>query len=80
MVWSIDGKAVMKAEIPEGARRIDDWQIIINVAMGGNVCAGQKPADGHYDFVIHELKMSDEPTGGWARFEQDWHDAPEGHP
>lgn len=79
-IWSIDGKAVMKAGIPEGARRMDDWQIIINVAMGGNVCQGLRPADGHYDMVVHELSLHDEPSGGWGRFEQDWQSTPEGHP
>lgn len=70
----------MKAPIPAGARRMSDWQIIINVAMGGNVCQGKAPADGHYDMIIHELKLCDEPTGGWSRFEADWHGGPEGHP
>jgi len=79
-VWSIDGRAVMKASIPEGARRMDDWQIIINVAMGGNVCGGTRPADGQYDMVVHELKLCDEPSGGWKKFEQDWQMAPEGRP
>ena len=79
-MWYIDGRSVMKAEIPPGARRMDDWQIIINVAMGGNVCQGKMPADGHYDLVLHELKLMDEPTSGWGQFEADWQQAPEGHP
>jgi hypothetical protein len=69
----------MKAEIPPGARRISDWQVIINIAMGGNVCQGKTPRDGYYDMVVHELRMVEEPTGGWGRFENDWHGAPEGH-
>jgi hypothetical protein len=72
LVWYIDGRAVMKAEIPRGTRRISDWRIILNVAMGGNVCGGKLPADGRYDFVVHELKMSGEPVGGWERFESDF--------
>lgn len=79
-VWYIDGRAVMKAEIPHGARRISDWQVIINVAMGGNVCQGKTPADGRYDLVVHELKMMEQPSGGWGQFEADWQHAPEGHP
>jgi len=79
-VWYIDGRAVMKAEIPAGSRVISDWQIIINVAMGGNVCQGVRPADGYYDMVIHELQLSAEPSGGWNKFETDWHSATEGHP
>jgi hypothetical protein len=79
-VWYIDGKVVMKAAIPTGARRMSDWQIIINIAMGGNVCQGKTPADGHYDMIVHELKLCDVPAGGWSRFEADWQGAPEGHP
>ena len=79
-VWYIDGRPVMKAPIPPGARRMSDWQIIINVAMGGNVCQGKTPANGHYDMVIYELKLCDDPTGGWSRFEADWVGCPEDHP
>jgi len=79
MVWYIDGRAVMKASIPKGTRRMSDWQIIINVAMGGHVCQGKRPADGHYDFVIYDLRLMEEPTGGWERFGGDWNAAPEGH-
>jgi beta-glucanase (GH16 family) len=80
MVWYIDGRTVMKANVPEGARRMNDFQVIINVAMGGNVCQGKRPDDGVYDLKIHSLKMCDEPTGGWEKFESDWHHGPEGHP
>ncbi|KAG9244095.1 glycoside hydrolase family 16 protein [Calycina marina] len=79
-VWYIDGRLVMKAAIPQGARRISDWQIIINVAMGGNVCQGKTPADGYYDLVVHELRLLDIPTTGWSRFEADFETGPEGHP
>lgn len=78
-VWYIDGRAVLKTTIPPGTRRMSDWQIIMNVAMGGNVCQGVLPANGHYDLVVHELKLLDQPTGGWDRFEADWQNAPEGH-
>ncbi|CAD6439313.1 1c50dce4-1dfc-4a5d-ab91-b96eb68e1eb7 [Sclerotinia trifoliorum] len=79
MVWYIDGKVVMKAHVPEGTRRLNDFQVIINVAMGGNVCQGKTPEDGYYDLRIHGLKMCDEPTGGWEKFEHDFHHGPEGH-
>ncbi|KAJ1323678.1 family 16 glycosylhydrolase [Microdochium nivale] len=78
-MWYVDGRPVMKNLMPEGTRRIDDWCIIMNVAMGGNVCAGKLPAPGHYDMVVHEVRMSDEPdAGGWPRFEQDWWHCPDG--
>lgn len=59
----------MKANIPPGTRRMSDWNIIMNVAMGGNVCGGQLPADGSYDFVVQDLVMAEEPPGGWSGFE-----------
>ena len=68
----------MKADIPPGTRRISDWNIILNVAMGGNVCGGRLPSDGTYDFVVHELKMSEEPIGGWNQFGMDWQRGREG--
>lgn len=79
MVWYIDGRAVMKASIPQGTRRMSDWMIIINVAMGGNVCQGKRPADGQYDFVIQSLRLSEEPNSGWQAFQRDCQAAPEGH-
>lgn len=68
----------MKADIPPGTRRISDWNIILNVAMGGNVCGGRLPGDGTYDFVVHELKLLDEPIGGWNQFGMDWQNGREG--
>ncbi|KAH6712072.1 glycoside hydrolase family 16 protein [Leptodontidium sp. MPI-SDFR-AT-0119] len=77
-VWYINGGVVMKADIPPGTRRISDWNIILNVAMGGNVCGGRLPGDGTYDFVVHELKLLDEPIGGWNQFGMDWQNGREG--
>lgn len=68
----------MKGVIPVGTRRMEDYRILINVAMGGNVCGGKLPKDGYYDFVVSELKMCNEPMGGWNEFEKAWHAAPEG--
>lgn len=78
MVWYIDGQAVMKASIPAGTRPMKDYKIILNVAMGGNVCQGKLPVDGTYDFVVHELKMCEEPIGGWGQFGADWERTREG--
>ncbi|TID18001.1 glycoside hydrolase family 16 protein [Venturia nashicola] len=79
-VWYIDGKAVMKAHKPPGTRRFEEWRIILNVAVGGDVCCGVVPSDGCYDLVVHGLKMCDGPGGGgWHRFEKDWHKTREGH-
>lgn len=79
MVWWIDGRAVMKAPIPAGTRRMADFVVLLNIAMGGNVCQGQVPSEGAYDFVVHEMRMLTEPeVGGWGRFEQDWGWAREG--
>jgi hypothetical protein len=46
LVWLVDGRPVMREEIPKGLRPMADWNILLNVAMGGNV------------MVIHEMTMS----------------------
>ncbi|KAF1837657.1 concanavalin A-like lectin/glucanase [Decorospora gaudefroyi] len=78
MIWYIDGRAVMKGCIPEGTRRMEDFRILINIAMGGTVNQGKLPSDGYYDFVISDLKMCEEPQGGWQAFEHAWNCTPEG--
>ena len=80
MLWYIDNRPVMKAPIPQGTRKLQDYQILLNVAMGGNVCAGQVPKDGGYDLVVHALYLASEMEGGggWRRFEEDWGRCPEG--
>jgi hypothetical protein len=78
MIWYIDGRPVMKNCIPLGARRMEEFRILINVAMGGNVCQGKLPRDGYYDLVVSELMMCEEPPGGWQGFEQAWGSAPDG--
>jgi hypothetical protein len=79
MVWYIDGRPVMKASIPQGTRRMEDFRILINIAMGGTVNQHRLPRDGYYDFVISDLYMCEEPPlGGWQGFEHAWHSTPEG--
>lgn len=81
VIWWIDGRPVMKAGIPEGTRPMRDWTILLNVAMGGNVCGGKTPRDGYYDMVVHTLFLSESPrNGGWDGFESDWKIAPDGRP
>ncbi|EUC44835.1 glycoside hydrolase family 16 protein [Bipolaris oryzae ATCC 44560] len=78
MIWYIDGRPVMKGSIPEGTRRMEDFRILINIAMGGTVNQGKLPAEGYYDFVVSDMKMCEEPVGGWHAFERDWGCTPEG--
>jgi hypothetical protein len=78
MIWYIDGRPVMKGNIPPGTRRMEDYRLLINIAMGGNVCQGKLPRDGYYDMVVSDLKMCEEPQGGWQQFEQSWSTTPEG--
>ena len=78
MLWVIDGNAVMKADIPPGVRRLSEWSVVINVAMGGNVCAGKTPGQGTWEMVVHEIRMAGEPDGGWGRVEGLWQGAREG--
>ncbi|KAJ4859372.1 glycosyl hydrolases family 16 domain-containing protein [Trichoderma breve] len=74
MIWYIDGRPVMKGEVPSGTRPLRDMTILLNVAIGGNVCGGKTPRDGYYDMVVYSLSMASElEYGGWGRFEQDWH-------
>ncbi|GAB0134115.1 hypothetical protein EsDP_00002500 [Epichloe bromicola] len=73
MVWYIDGRPVMKASVPEGTRPMRDMTVLLNVAIGGNVCGRKTPADGHYDMVVSTLYLASElQHGGWDRFENDW--------
>lgn len=80
VIWYVDGRPIMKARIPEKSRRFEEYQYVLNVAMGGNVCAGAVPADGVYQLAVHELKMCEEPIGGWQAFERDWQNTRDGHP
>ena len=57
LVWLVDGRPVMREEIPVGLRPMADWNILLNVAMGGNVCDGQRPVDGTYEMVVHYMTM-----------------------
>lgn len=73
MVWYIDDRPVMKAQVPAGTRPLRDMTVLLNVAMGGSVCDGKIPANGFYDMVVYTMNMSTElEHGGWARFDADW--------
>ncbi|PVH93048.1 glycoside hydrolase family 16 protein [Periconia macrospinosa] len=80
MMWYIDGRPVMKGSIPEGTRRLEDYRLLINIAMGGTVNKHKLPQDGYYDMVVSDLKMCEEPVGGWDQFERDYAATPEGKP
>ncbi|RKF72990.1 Beta-glucanase [Golovinomyces cichoracearum] len=79
LLWYLNGLPVMRASIPEGIRPMRDFQIILNVAMGGNVCQGVLPAAGVYDLIVHDIRMSEEPRGGWEKFRFDWDKTNEGN-
>ncbi|KAF2008019.1 glycoside hydrolase family 16 protein [Amniculicola lignicola CBS 123094] len=78
LIWYIDGRPIMRGYIPLGTRRMEDFRLLINVAMGGNVCQGRLPREGMYDLVVSDLKFCEEPVGGWSSFESSWNSAPEG--
>jgi hypothetical protein len=78
MIWYIDGRPVMKGNIPLGTRRMEEFRLMINIAMGGNVCQGKLPKDGYYDLVVSDIKMCEEPQGGWQQFEHAWSSTAEG--
>ena len=79
LLWYIDGKPVMRAMKPPNTRMMRDFRIIINIAMGGEVCQGQLPAAGVYEMQVKDLGMWDAPERGWAAFEKDWKNAKDGH-
>ena len=79
LVWYINGRPVMRAAIAPKTRPLRTFQIIINVAMGGNVCDGVVPANGCYDMVVHEISFCEEPMGGWQEFDRIYAHVPEGH-
>jgi hypothetical protein len=47
--------------------------------MGGNVMQGQRPDNGEYEMVIHEMGLYDSPPGGWEAVDQNWWNTPDGH-
>jgi beta-glucanase (GH16 family) len=77
-MWYINGMPIMKVSIPDTIKPLCQFQIIINVAMGGNV-VNATPVDGIYELVVHSLELYDAPPGGWGQFENDWNMAPDGH-
>lgn len=79
-MWYIDGKSVMKSSKPRSIRRFEEYRILLNVAIGGDVCKGAIPKDGTYEMTVHELKMCENVPGGQAKFEQDWRRTREGKP
>ena len=78
LVWYVDWKPVMKADIPLGTRRMSNYSIIFNIAMGGNVIQNVTPVDGVYELVVHSLELYEAPPGGWGQFNNDYHTAAEG--
>ncbi|UZJ56767.1 hypothetical protein CBS101457_006087 [Exobasidium rhododendri] len=69
----------MRAIIPDGIRSIKDFQVLLNVAMGGNVMNGARPKiPSTHDMVISDLKMYREVPGGWSHFESLWAVAKDG--
>jgi hypothetical protein len=78
MIWYIDGRPVMRATIPPGSRPMQDYRLLINIAMGGSVNKKVLPKDGYYDLVVSDVKMCEEPVGGWDEFERAWNCTQEG--
>ncbi|KAJ5724787.1 hypothetical protein N7493_006515 [Penicillium malachiteum] len=78
LVWLIDGVPIMRAEKPPGTRKMSEFRILINIAVGGNVCQGNLPSDGCYETVVRELAMWDAPPGGWREFDRAWMNARDG--
>lgn len=71
----MEGRPAMRASLPDGLRPMEEWNILLNVAMGGNVCEGQVPQEGAYDLVVQEISMSKIEPKAIDRF---WFKAVEG--
>jgi len=67
-VWFIDGRPTMRAVLPDTCRPFSEYNIILNIAMGGNVMNGERPDPGEYFMVVHSLGVWDAPNfeGAWA--------------
>jgi hypothetical protein len=79
LVWYADGKPEMRAKIPGCMRKMGEFQVMLNIAMGGNVQQGRRPVDGTYEMVVHELEIRASPPGGWDAFESDWKKSRDGN-
>lgn len=80
LLWFTDGKPTMKATIPHGTRSMKEFQILLNVAMGGNVMNGSTPiVPSTHDMIVSDLKMYREVPGGWDGFASKWNSAEEGN-
>ncbi|KZT03718.1 glycoside hydrolase family 16 protein [Laetiporus sulphureus 93-53] len=78
-VWFIDGRPVMRAQAPKTIRPFAEFQVKLNVAMGGNVTGGRTPADGEYRMTVSSVEMQDRPPGGWETLSHIWSSIPEGN-
>jgi beta-glucanase (GH16 family) len=80
MIWFTDDRPTMKASIPKGVRDLKEFQILLNVAMGGNVLNGSTPiVPSTSDMVVKDLRMYKELPGGWNSFSDLWNNAREGN-
>lgn len=79
-VWYVDSKPVMQTGVPSGIRTISNFQVKLNVALGGDVCHGTRPSDGSYEMVVHALGLFESPPGGWEDFDRRLCNVPDGKP
>ena len=81
LVWFTDGQPTMRAKMPTGTRSMTEFQIVLNVAMGGNVMQGERPdMPSQHDLSISDMAMFREPPAGWGQFDSTWERAKEGRP
>lgn len=79
LIWYFNGKPTMHAKVPQGVRPWPDFQIVLNIAMGGNVLKGSRPhVPCLHEMVVRNLKMCHSPPGGWQTFETAWQQSREG--
>jgi beta-glucanase (GH16 family) len=78
LLWFTDGRPTMKAAIPKGIRDMKEFQILLNVAQGGNVMQSAPDMPSSSEMIVTDLKMYKEIPGGWKHFKSLYKSAKEG--
>lgn len=79
LVWFFDGRPTMRAVVPPGIRPLAHFQVMLNIAMGGNVMQGAEPVmPSTHQMAIRGLKICRSPPNGWDSFDEAWNAAQEG--
>lgn len=80
LIWFFDGKPTMRAKVPKGIRPFSQFQIMLNIAIGGNVMQNAKPqAPSTHQMYVRDLKICHSPPMGCSFFDEAWKQACDGN-